>query len=160
MMSIIIGCSNGADIDNESSKKVNDSEAKSQIKKYKAMQYAVENPKNLPSESDYEEKAKKYLSKELMEEHRKNRVFSIVPDTAKRTNYSMSLDKITFDKKTENADGLVDYRYTMSILFSDETTSKGVKKSGELTIKKNEDGRLVITRDFERRDSKIDDEMF
>ncbi|GLY08906.1 hypothetical protein [Bacillus badius] len=137
---------------------VSEGEAARFVKEYKAEQYTVEDPANIPTGEEIGEKVKRYLSKEEFERQLANRTFSLTPDMAKKMNRSIKLQSVKLKKEAENEDGTVRYNYTMKLKIYDDETSDIVEKQGQLTLA-NEDG-LKIMRDWEDQITKISDETF
>lgn len=145
----LIACSN---------EKIKDEDVKNFVTEYKAIQYSIKDPTNPPSGIEIGDKVKKYLSEDVFNKHTANRVFQIAPDIAKKTNKSIELEDLLLEKEKENADGTINYKYTLKLKFYDANTSETVEKNGQLTIS-NKDG-LIISRDWEDKITKIGNETF
>lgn len=117
------------------------------VKEYKAGQYNIKDPDNLPTGIEIGNKVKKYLSKEAFDHLNANRVFQIAPDFVKKTNKTIELEDIILEKEKENEDGTIDYKYTLKLKVSDEQSNEVYEKKGQLSVSNN--GHLKITRDWE-----------
>ncbi len=140
MLVSLIACSN---------EKIKDEDVESFVTEYKTIQYNIKDPTNSPSGIEIGEEVKKYLSEDVINKHNANRVFQIAPDIAKKTNKSIELEDVLLEKEKENADGTINYNFTLKLKLYDDSISETVEKNGELTISK-EDG-FIITRDWEDR---------
>lgn len=68
------------------------------------------------------------------------------------------MEDVVLKKEKENADGTINYKFTLKLKFYDASTSETVEKNGQLTIS-YKDG-LIITRDWEEKITKIGNETF
>lgn len=136
----LIGCSNNG---------VDDNDVLELLKSYKTEQYTIESPSNPPSGEEISEKVKPYLTEEAFEELNSNRVFSIAPDVARKTNKPISIIDIQVEKTDENEDGTFDYTYILDIKIGTGSDAEIIKNKGQLTLS-TEDG-LKISRDWEEK---------
>ena len=94
------------------------------LKEYKAEQYNLKYPNNLPSGVDIGNRVKKYLSKGALDKLNANQVFKIAPDFAERTNKTIELEDVILENEKENNDGSLNYKYTLKLKVSDEKSSE------------------------------------
>ena len=147
MIISLIGCNN------EAAK--NQKDIVELVKNYKSAQYDIKDPSKPPTELEIAENVKGYLSKDAYERQMANRVFQIAPDIATKTRSSIKLENIKLEKKKENKDGSIDYKYTLKLKFHNEKLTDVVEKSGQLTTK---DQKIIY--DWEERDTKIGNDFF
>lgn len=136
---VLVGCGNERTIDEKAVLNL--------LKDYKTEQYTIQDPSNPPTEIEIADKVKGFLSEEVLKKQEANRVFSLAPNYAKKTNTKIELEDVTIEKDKENKDGTVDYNYTVTLKLNNGKTTEKIKKKGQLTI--SNDGNLKITRDWE-----------
>lgn len=143
---------------NENGATFNENDVKTLLRNYKEQQYNIQDHTNPPNPSAIEEQVKPYLSKELLQKHNANRVFTIAPQLAMKISKNIKLTKVSLKKDQTNKDGSITYNYTLSITFYDNQSSKTVTKEGNITIS-NKDGYKIVN-EKESRDTQIDDTLF
>jgi hypothetical protein len=140
MLFVFSGCSNNAFDENE---------VKEFVMEYKTNQYTVEDASNPPTAVEIGEKVKPYLSEEEYENFFINRYFRFITVVAENTGYSSELQDVILEKTEENEDGSVDYDYTVSVKYYDDSFSELVETKGQMTIQYDGED-YKITRDWEQ----------
>ncbi len=139
MFLIVSGCSNNAFDENE---------VKEFVMEYKTNQYMVEDASDPPTAVEIGEKVKSYLSEEEYEHFFIRRYFRFITVVAENTGYSSELQDVILEKTEENEDGSVDYDYTVSVKYYDDSFSELVETKGQMTIQHDGED-YKITRDWE-----------
>jgi hypothetical protein len=66
----------------------------------------------------------------------------------KKTNKTIELEDVIFEKEKENEEGTINYKYTLKLKVSDGQSSEVFEKKGQLSV--SNDNGLKITRDWEQ----------
>jgi hypothetical protein len=124
-------------------KSVTEEDVKAFVKEYKAIIYTI-NSQNPTDNLKLLEGVKPYVKEEVYEKSKKNGVFTFPNHFATENQTDVKLNDAKIDTIKEK-DNNFEIKYTLLMTIGDHH----VEKTGEMTILKKEDNKLIVTYDWE-----------